>query len=209
MKPKPGGGGPLRRLLKALGPGLITGAADDDPSGIATYSQAGAQFGYALTWTVFLTLPFMAAIQIISAVIGWQTRQGLTRNLALSLPAFALYTIIALLVMANTINIAADLAAMGEALRLVIGGPSLIYALAFGAACLAAEVFGPALVEALLEHDPGAVALGEQDAAHAAGAEHLQDLVAGLCGGQGWGRLFAHVGLSSLAGSVRNRRCGR
>jgi Mn2+/Fe2+ NRAMP family transporter len=143
MKPKPRGGGPLKRILKALGPGLITGAADDDPSGIATYSQAGAQFGYALTWTVFLTLPFMAAIQIISAVIGWQTRQGLTRNLALSLPAFALYPIIALLVMANTINIAADLAAMGEALRLVIGGPSLVYALAFGAACLVAEVFVP------------------------------------------------------------------
>ena len=69
-------------LLRLLGPGLVTGAADDDPSGIATYSQAGAQFGYALCWTMFLTLPFMAAIQIISAMIGWQTRRGLARNLA-------------------------------------------------------------------------------------------------------------------------------
>ena len=67
----------LRRVWAALGPGLVTGAADDDPSGIVTYLQAGAQFGYALTWTMFLTLPFMAAIQIISAWIGWQTRQGL------------------------------------------------------------------------------------------------------------------------------------
>ena len=72
----------LRRLWSALGPGLITGAADDDPSGIATYSQAGAQFGYALTWTMLLTLPFMAAIQIISACIGWDTRAGLARNIA-------------------------------------------------------------------------------------------------------------------------------
>ena len=92
------------------------------PSGIATYSQAGAQFGYALTWTMFLTLPFMAAIQIISAWIGWQTRQGLARNLARELPPAAAAVLVALLVVANTINIAADLAAMGEALRLVIGG---------------------------------------------------------------------------------------
>ena len=75
-----------RRIWRALGPGLITGAADDDPSGIATYSQAGAQFGYALTWTMVLTLPFMAAIQIISAHIGWQTRRGLASNLAHTLP---------------------------------------------------------------------------------------------------------------------------
>ena len=112
----------LRRIWNALGPGLTTGAADDDPSGIATYSQAGAQFGFALTWTMFLTLPFMAAIQIISACIGWQTRYGLARNIGLRLPAPALYALVTLLVIANTINIAADLAAiLGEALRLVIG----------------------------------------------------------------------------------------
>jgi NRAMP (natural resistance-associated macrophage protein)-like metal ion transporter len=134
---------PLRRLWQALGPGLTTDAADDDPSGIATYSQAGTQFGFALTWTMLLTLPFMAAIQIISACIGWETRQGLARNIADRLPRWAVIALVVLLVVANTINIAADLAAMGEGLRLVIGGPALFYALAFGLACLLAEVFIP------------------------------------------------------------------
>lgn len=133
----------FRRLFNALGPGLTTGAADDDPSGIATYSQAGAQFGFALTWTIFLTLPCMTAIQLISACMGWETRAGLARNIALRLPPFALFFLVGLLVVANTINIAADLAAMGEALRLVIGGPALVYALTFGVACLAAEVLIP------------------------------------------------------------------
>ena len=133
----------LLTFWKALGPGLITGAADDDPSGIATYSQAGAQFGYALTWTMFLTLPFMAAIQIISACIGWETRKGLTRNIANQLPKPLVYVLVSLLLLANTINIAADLAAMGDSLRLVIGGPALFYALAFGYGCLIAEVAIP------------------------------------------------------------------
>jgi NRAMP (natural resistance-associated macrophage protein)-like metal ion transporter len=133
----------FRRLLNALGPGLTTGAADDDPSGIATYSQAGAQFGFALTWTVFLTLPCMTAIQLISACVGWETRSGLARNIALQLPSFVLFFLVGSLVVANTINIAADLAAMGEALRLVIGGPALVYALTFGVACLVAEVLIP------------------------------------------------------------------
>jgi len=131
------------RLWRALGPGLVTGAADDDPSGIATYSQAGAQFGYALTWTMLLTLPFMAAIQIISACIGWRTRRGLAHNIALQMPAPLLYFLVALLLAANTINIAADLAAMGEALQLVAGGPSVAYAVGFGVACLVAEVLIP------------------------------------------------------------------
>jgi NRAMP (natural resistance-associated macrophage protein)-like metal ion transporter len=135
--------GTIRRFWKALGPGLVTGAADDDPSGIATYSQAGAQFGYALTWTMFLTLPFMAAIQIISACIGWETRRGLARNIARRFPPIALYLLVALLVVANTVNIAADLAAMGEALRLIVGGKALIYVFLFGVACLVAEIFIP------------------------------------------------------------------
>ena len=134
---------PLWRLWRALGPGLTTGAADDDPSGIATYSQAGAQFGFALTWTMLLTLPFMAAIQIVSACIGWETRRGLTRNIAHQLPQSVVILLVVLLVVANTINIAADLAAMGEALRLAIGGSVLVYALAFGIGCLTAEVFIP------------------------------------------------------------------
>ena len=133
----------LRRAWGTLGPGLTTGAADDDPSGIATYSQAGAQFGYTLTWTMALTLPFMAAIQIISALIGWHTKKGLAANIAAGLPRPVLLLLVGLLVIANTVNIAADLAAMGEVLRLVIGGSALIYALAFGVACLLAEIAIP------------------------------------------------------------------
>src|ERR1043166_4208694 len=133
----------LRRFWRGLGPGVVTRAAGGGPSGVAPHFPAGAQFGYALTWTMFLTLPFMAAIQIISAWIGWQTRQGLARNIAHELPAPVLLVLVALLVVANTINIAADLAAMGEALRLVIGGPQIFYALMFGAVCLMLEVWLP------------------------------------------------------------------
>lgn len=140
--------GPLRRgwtrrLWKALGPGLITGAADDDPSGIATYSQAGAQYGYALTWTMLLTMPFMAAMQIISACIGWRTGNGLTRSLAARFPRPLVQGLVVLLVVANTINVAADLAAMGESLRLVISGPGALYALIFGLASLLAQTLVP------------------------------------------------------------------
>ena len=95
-----------------LGPGLITGAADDDPSGIATYSQAGAQFGYAMLWTMVFTLPLMAAIQMVSARIGFVTGRGLARNVARHAPRPVLVTVVGLLVIANTLNIAADLAAM-------------------------------------------------------------------------------------------------
>jgi len=137
------GTGKSRNIWRVLGPGLITGAADDDPSGIATYSQAGAQFGYGLTWTMLLTLPFMVAIQIISACIGWDTHKGLARNIAQRLPAPVLLGLVALLVIANTLNIAADLAAMGEGLRLIVGGPSVAYAIGFGVACLVAEVLIP------------------------------------------------------------------
>jgi Mn2+/Fe2+ NRAMP family transporter len=122
---------------------LTTGGADDDPSGIATYSQAGAQFGYALTWTMALTLPLMAAIQIISALIGWHTRKGLAAAIAAALPRPLLLLLVALLVIANTVNIAADLAAMGEVSRLLVGGSALLYALGFGVACLLAEVAVP------------------------------------------------------------------
>ena len=130
-------------IWNALGPGLITGAADDDPSGIATYSQAGAQFGFSLTWTMLLTLPFMAAIQIISAAIGWRSRRGLVHNIAEQLPRPAVYLLVSLLVVANTINIAADLAAMADALGLLIKGSVVVYAAAFGIGCLLAEIFIP------------------------------------------------------------------
>ena len=136
-------GGWTRRVWTALGPGLITGAADDDPSGIATYSQAGAQSGYALTWTMLLTVPLMAAIQIISAFIGWRTGKGLTKSLAARFPRPVVQGLVALLVAANTINVAADLAAMGESLRLVAAGSAVLYALLFGLGCLIAQTLVP------------------------------------------------------------------
>jgi len=134
---------PAQSLLAMLGPGLVTGAADDDPSGIATYSQGGAQFGYALGWTMFLTTPFMIAIQLVSARIGAVTGQGLAANLAKAMPAILLQGLVGLLLIANTLNIAADVAAMGDALRLVAGGPLLLYIAVFGIGCLAAEILIP------------------------------------------------------------------
>jgi NRAMP (natural resistance-associated macrophage protein)-like metal ion transporter len=129
------------RWLRKLGPGVITGAADDDPSGIATYSQAGAQFGFALGWTVVLTLPLMIGIQMISARIGRVTGHGLASNIRRHYPAPVLYAVVALLFVANTINVAADIAAMAESVHLVAGGPTQLYAVAFGAVCLGLEVF--------------------------------------------------------------------
>lgn len=139
----PSDGGRLWRAWKALGPGLITGAADDDPSGIATYSQAGAQCGYALTWTMLLTMPFMAAIQTISACIGWQTGNGLGKSLAARFPRPVVQGLVALLIASNTINVAADLAAMGGSLRLAISGPAVLYSLTFGIGCLVAQILVP------------------------------------------------------------------
>ena len=130
-------------VLKRLGPGLITGAADDDPSGIATYSQAGAQFGYGLLWTVFLTTPFMIAIQLVSAQIGRVTGQGLAANVMKLAPRWAVLALVSLLVVANTFNIAADIAAMAESLSLVIGGLNHEHALIFAASSTLLQVFLP------------------------------------------------------------------
>jgi NRAMP (natural resistance-associated macrophage protein)-like metal ion transporter len=130
-------------LLRLLGPGLVTGAADDDPSGIATYSQAGAQFGYGLLWTVFLTTPFMIAIQLVSAYIGRVTGEGIAATAKRYYPRPLMLVLVALLVIANTINIAADLAAMGEALALVIGGLKHEHALIFASASVLLQVFVP------------------------------------------------------------------
>jgi NRAMP (natural resistance-associated macrophage protein)-like metal ion transporter len=124
-----------------LGPGLITGAADDDPSGIATYSQAGAKFGYALGWTVVLTYPLMVAVQILSARLGRVTGRGLADNIRENFPAPVLYALVLMLLVANTINVAADVAAMGQSLQLVIGGSAQAYAIGFGVVCLALEVY--------------------------------------------------------------------
>ena len=130
-------------LLKKLGPGLITGAADDDPSGIATYSQAGAQYGYGLLWSVFFTTPLMIGIQIVSARIGRVTGQGLAANIRQHYPKSLLYAVIALLLVANTINIAADLGAMAAALQLLVGGSTRLYIVAFAMVSLGLQVFIP------------------------------------------------------------------
>ena len=130
-------------ILRLLGPGLVTGAADDDPSGIATYSQAGAQFGFGLLWTAFLTTPCMIAIQLVSAEIGRVTGKGIAANLKQVVPRRVVLGLVSLLVIANTINIAADLAAMGEALALVIGGLRHEHALIFAAASVLLQVFVP------------------------------------------------------------------
>jgi NRAMP (natural resistance-associated macrophage protein)-like metal ion transporter len=132
-----------RSWTKRLGPGLITGAADDDPSGIATYSQAGAQFGFSLLWTMLLTYPLMVAIQMISARMGRVTGRGLATNLRRHYPAQILYGAVMVLLIANTINIAADLAAMGAAARLVLGGPVQMYVALFGTLSLLLQVFVP------------------------------------------------------------------
>ncbi|MFG6488002.1 NRAMP family divalent metal transporter [Roseateles sp. BYS78W] len=130
-----------RDLAQRLGPGLITGAADDDPSGIATYSQAGSQFRFGLVWTLLLTTPLMIGIQMLSARIGWVTGQGLAANIAKVCPRWLTLTLVTLLVVANTINIAADIGAMAEAARLLAGGPRVPFIVGFGAVCVLGQVF--------------------------------------------------------------------
>jgi NRAMP (natural resistance-associated macrophage protein)-like metal ion transporter len=128
-------------LAQSLGPGLITGAADDDPSGIATYSQAGSQFRFGLIWTLLLTTPLMIGIQMLSARIGWVTGEGLGANIAKLCPRWLTMVLVTLLVVANTINIAADIGAMGEAVRLLAGGNATLYIVLFGAACILGQVY--------------------------------------------------------------------
>ena len=130
-------------LFEQLGPGLITGAADDDPSGIATYSQAGAQFGFNMLWTMVLTYPLMAAVQLVSAQIGRVTGCGLASNLGAVLPKPFVLALVALLFVANTINIGADLAAMGDATRLAVGGSAQLYTIGFAVFSLTLQLFIP------------------------------------------------------------------
>jgi NRAMP (natural resistance-associated macrophage protein)-like metal ion transporter len=126
---------------KRLGPGLITGASDDDPSGIATYSQAGSQFGYSILWTMLFSLPFMIAIQEISGRIGRITGRGIASNIRRYYSVWILYPIILLVLIANIINLGSDIGAMGDALRLLIGGPALIYCGLFVIFCVLTQIF--------------------------------------------------------------------
>jgi len=142
--------GPLfRRLRRAalfqqLGPGLVTGAADDDPSGIATYSQAGAQFGLGMLWTMPLTYPLMSAVQLLCAEVGRVTGAGLAKNMGEILPRWLVTALVALLFVANTINIGADLAAMGEAANLMLGrGDARLLTVGFAVVSLGLQLFVP------------------------------------------------------------------
>lgn len=131
----------LRRFVSILGPGLITGASDDDPSGIGTYSQAGAQLGFGVGWTMLLSYPLMTAIQEISARIGRVTGHGIAGNVCRNFGPTYIWGLIVMLFVANSINIAADLGAMGDALRLLVGGPAIGYVVLFGAISILAQIF--------------------------------------------------------------------
>src|SRR3954454_115810 len=131
----------FKDFVKSLGPGLITGASDDDPSGIGTYSQAGAQLGYSVGWTMLLTFPLMVAIQEISARVGRVTGHGIAGNVCRHYPSLLLHVMVTLLFIANTINIAADLGAMADATKLLIGGPAILYVLFFGVTSVVAQIF--------------------------------------------------------------------
>ncbi|MBV9589548.1 MAG: divalent metal cation transporter [Hyphomicrobiales bacterium] len=132
---------PTPKLLQILGPGLITGASDDDPSGIATYSQTGAQYGYQLGWILLFTWPLMCAIQEISARVGRVTGNGLAGVIKRHYSKPVLYSLVSLLLLANTINIGADLGAMAAAVNLLVGGPTLLYVAAFAVISVLLEVF--------------------------------------------------------------------
>ena len=128
-------------FLGRLGPGLITGASDDDPSGIGTYSQAGAQLGFGISWTMLLTYPLMAAIQEISGRIGRVTGHGIAGNVCRNFSAPVIWSVVLLLFVANTINLAADLGAMADSLKLLIGGPRVPYVVVFGSVSVLAQIF--------------------------------------------------------------------
>ena len=128
------------KWLARLGPGIITGAADDDPSGIATYSEAGARFGVSLLWTQLFSLPLMVAVQEISARIGRVTGHGIAGNIRRHYPRSVLYPIVFLVAAANTINLGADIGAMGDAVNLLVRGPTLVYSAAFAVLCAVLEV---------------------------------------------------------------------
>ena len=135
--------GPIRKLFRLLGPGLITGASDNDPSGVATYSQAGAQFGFGMLWTMIFVYPFMGGIQDISARIGRVTGHGIAGNLRRYYSRRLTYGIVGLMVITNILNLGADIGAMGEALHLINGSPAFLFAAAVAIVSLILQVTVP------------------------------------------------------------------
>jgi NRAMP (natural resistance-associated macrophage protein)-like metal ion transporter len=132
-----------RTFFRSLGPGVITGAADDDPSGIATYSQVGAQFGYAMLWTMLFSFPLMAAMQEICARLGRITGRGIAANLKKVQPKYVTYFVVLLLCLANLFNLGADISAMGSAAQLVLGGSGAAHGVLFGILSLILQIFVP------------------------------------------------------------------
>lgn len=130
-----------KSFLARLGPGIVTGAADDDPSGIGTYSQVGAEFGYRLAWSQLFSLPFMIIIQDVAAQIGSVTGRGIAANLRRHYPRPLLWSAVTLLLIANVINLGADLSAMGAVMQMLVGGNLIAYTLGFGLLCLLVEIF--------------------------------------------------------------------
>ena len=130
-----------KSFLARLGPGLITGAADDDPSGIGTYSQVGAQFGYGLSWSLLFSLPFMTVIQDVAAQIGSVTGRGIAANLRRHYAKPLLCAAVSLLLFANVVNLGADLSAMGAVMQMLLGGEIVAYTLGFGLLCVLLEIF--------------------------------------------------------------------
>ena len=135
--------GKLTSSLEQLGPGVITGAADDDPSGIATYSQAGAQFGYGLLWTQLLSYPLMVAVQLVSAHVGRVTGGGLAKTFAQYFPRWVVASLVGLLLVANVFNIGADLSAMAAVSGMVAGGGDHIFVVAFALISALLQLFVP------------------------------------------------------------------
>ena len=133
----------ISKILAVLGPGLITGAADDDPSGIATYSSVGAQYGYGMLWTMPFVYPFMAGIQEISARLGRVTGRGIAGNMRQFYPRWLLYMLVGLLLFANVINLGADIGAMGAAVNLLVGGPILLYCVLLATVSVLLQIFIP------------------------------------------------------------------
>jgi NRAMP (natural resistance-associated macrophage protein)-like metal ion transporter len=133
----------ISQILKVLGPGLITGAADDDPSGIATYSSVGALYGYGMLWTMPFVYPFMAGIQEISARLGRVTGRGIAGNMRQFYPRWLLYILVGLLLFANVINLGADIGAMGAAVNLLAGGPTLLYCILLATVSVLLQIFIP------------------------------------------------------------------
>jgi NRAMP (natural resistance-associated macrophage protein)-like metal ion transporter len=139
----PGTAGKKKGLAALVGPGLLTGASDDDPSGIGTYAQVGAQFGFGMLWTMLFSYPLMVAAQLVCARIGRVTGKGLAGNLREHYPRWALWPLVLMLLVANTINIGADLGAMGEGIHLLLPGHAAGYTVAFGVLSAVLEVMVP------------------------------------------------------------------